>query len=399
MPLKRITCKVCKTRFTPTRADRLYCSQACKQAAYRKSQDKTKALHNALTKTGFLTYLAYEARRSGTVEILRGHTTATFVELHEVWSYNNKANAYKTKEREYELSHIHPVNGVSGKIGCLHPSNLVVQRADFNRKHGTKYYGGGKAISSYGLKSQWVVSEDMPRPDVFKLIFKYLGDDLLTVFKKKCQPKRLAKDTLLDWFEKKVCITDQSIKLSDMSVEQLRKLQADFQSKQPFNLNFDPYTHHKVTMDELERFQKYRPELSGAVDLLNNNIAPCDEAEFWYKKGSDIEGFIAYRVQALSLLEPVLAGKDLRVADIAIECRNARERAIADSERLYAEQQARAAAAAKELEGKRAIERAIWQMDWIEECSQEYANITGNPSESYIHDLHYRIVEATMCPF
>ncbi len=400
---KRITCTQCKKRFTPSRVDAKYCSAACKQSAFRKAQDKISALHTALTKTGFLTYVAYEVRRAGSVEILRGHTTASFVELHTVWSYCNKASAFKTKERAYELSHIFPVCGIAGKIGCLHPSNLVVQRAGFNRRHGNKYFSGGKSISRASLKPRWLVDEKMPRADIFKLIFNYLGDDILRSFKKQCQPKKLAKVSLLDWFDKKVCLLDKSVDLKSLGVDQLRHIQAELQSKEVFNLKFDSYSLAKVTFDEIARLTKYRQDsdLTDAQRFLSN-LRWDSDLDFFINEELSKDGNDAAASKALELIEPVLLGKPLRLPDLAWECQLAREAAVAEYERLQLqrlEQRNQMLLERQERDAKRVAADREWRFNFELECAEEYERITGNLSTTYIHDQHYQFVQEQMCPF
>lgn len=255
----RKTCKHCKKKFTPARADQLYCSQACGQSARRSEQDKDKVLLSQLHNTGFFSYLHYQSKRAGTVEVVP-KKLEHLAELHAIWSYNNKANAYK-KSRKYEICHIHPVCGVKGKIGTLHPSNLVVQPATFNRSHGTKHLGNGHSISKYRLKPEWCIPTGAEKADIIELIFKRIGIPTLKQFKKECQPSTLAIVKELEWFRKNVCLVDDSVVLDQLDLEHLRELKADFQDNDVFHLSFEVYKESRVIRHELERLSVRREDI------------------------------------------------------------------------------------------------------------------------------------------
>lgn len=255
----RKTCPHCKKKFTPARIDQIYCSQACGQSARRSEQDKDKVLLSQLYNTGFFLYLYYQSKRAGTVEVVP-KKLEHLIELHSIWSYNNNANAYK-KQRAYEISHIYPVCGAQGKIGTLHPVNLVVQPATFNRSHGAKYLGNGHSISKYRAKPEWCIPTGAEKADIIELIFRRIGIPTLKRFKKECQPSTLAIVKELEWFGKNVCLIDDSITLDQLDLEQLRQLKADFQDNDVFHLSFEVYKEPAVIQHELERLAVHREDI------------------------------------------------------------------------------------------------------------------------------------------
>ncbi|WP_039805815.1 hypothetical protein [Azotobacter chroococcum] len=338
----RKRCKVCGDRFYASRSTAIYCSDTCRKAADRaKEEDKDSALLKSLSNTGFFSYLTYQCKRAGTVEVVPTQLES-LVELHSVYVYNNKANAYKS-EKEYELSHIHPVKVTEGRIGSLHPSNIVVQPLKFNRSHGSKYLGGGHSINAYRLKSEYKIDDGDDRNTIIKKIFKRIGVTTLKQFKKIAKPATLALIKELAWFDR-VCLLDKTIKLNEMSVVQLRELKASLTGTEPFNLSFSVYAHHEVLLHELKRLSVHRPELIPVVEWYATIASLYDDSVWWWNDAGDKSMFD----MALALLQPILAGADTPpVATLQLACQNA---ATASVEALAAENEAKRLQAESENE-------------------------------------------------
>ncbi|MCW1242945.1 hypothetical protein OC610_00865 [Pseudomonas sp. SAICEU22] len=219
-------------------------------------------------------YVAREVKRAGYLEVVGGHTEASFVALYELWKYAFRANQYGTR-RDFELSHISAVDG-RFTIGLLHPENLCVAPKALNKAHGTQYFGHGKSISRSSIKSQNYVSPDEPESVVLDRVIAYLGeqfvDDIVRVA--KLQPSKRLQH--LDWLTAHLDPANPEHRkyiagLPAMSTVTMSNLKKELQGKSVSTFAIKTYLFKPfdVLFHELERHAQYRPELKEVFDELH----------------------------------------------------------------------------------------------------------------------------------
>lgn len=183
-------CATCKASFSHQRSSRKYCSDKCrhtarnnKTSAIRKQRRKCRieAKMTRFSSSKFCRYLVDECCRAGTVEILHNHTKDSLLGLYALFKYRDKYNGTvsgKTIKGTFELSHIHPVSGAT-TIGLLHPQNLVITTAQYNRCRGKTISGAGLSIPKANLNPKWSVSGEETRDQIIRIIRAYLGEEFI----------------------------------------------------------------------------------------------------------------------------------------------------------------------------------------------------------------------------
>lgn len=165
-------CRHCRTSFRPATARALFCDESCRKAASKHKQRATQEAN--FPNLAFGNYLISECVRAGTVQILQ---SVDLSDLYSLWCFYNKANGFNVDEEfalepRYELSHICPAAGVPGFIGLLHPLNLVVAPATYNRRRASHWKTGtGKFLRASDLKPEWS-TVGRTRADIAKMIKK-----------------------------------------------------------------------------------------------------------------------------------------------------------------------------------------------------------------------------------
>lgn len=150
--------------------NKIYCSQKCRKVSHRKkeSRDKRALQRRAnMRQNDEVMYLVRACQRAGSVQILSGHTLASFIETMSLVRNRPKGKV--------NLCHIAPVKG-KNSTGLFHCENLFYGGEFQNKKFGKKYLRGGLSISNEDLKSKWEVERDTPANDVLLLIEEFLGD-------------------------------------------------------------------------------------------------------------------------------------------------------------------------------------------------------------------------------
>jgi hypothetical protein len=176
---KRKTCSPCKARFFPTNAAHTFCSDKCRQRGKRLA---TKQKSHAQV-YAFTSWLVRQCKRAGTVQIL---TDVDLCDLYIVWKFSRKANGFGLDEDEakhprFEISHIAPVVGPY-ITGTLHPSNLVVCPAPYNRARYNNWDGkSGRWVKGNLLKKQWRVSAEMAAKAVLEKVQAFCPDSYGTL--------------------------------------------------------------------------------------------------------------------------------------------------------------------------------------------------------------------------
>jgi hypothetical protein len=180
------TCNYCKTKYTPTQKVQRFCSTKCKDTHHNQSKSKRTAAKVERRKlklpyTAFWQGLAQQCKRSGTVEILQGHTATSLTTLYKLRKQCTLASGIHYGEvikKQYELSHICPSSGHHAYIGLYHPDNLIIAPFAFNRKRGTSYTEGGSYILRSALHPKWLIRDKDSVKEIFAKMHKYLGTEL-----------------------------------------------------------------------------------------------------------------------------------------------------------------------------------------------------------------------------
>ncbi|WP_138943024.1 hypothetical protein [Pseudomonas sp. S9] len=168
----RKNCPTCKGKFHPARATVKYCSASCKKTAANKRQAKKQEV--GFQTTAFGSWLVGQCRRAGTVQILQGFDIN---DLYKVWARCRKANGFNVSEDDpspkFEISHIAPVTAV-GAIGTLHPNNLVIAPAYYNRSRCNNWDNkSGVWLRPIDLLPTWKVYPELTAKEVAEKIVKF----------------------------------------------------------------------------------------------------------------------------------------------------------------------------------------------------------------------------------
>jgi hypothetical protein len=270
-PIIRKVCQHCNKEFTATRKSQKYCSRHCSSAASVKSYRKRKASVNdkkwatkydRFKSSPFASYLIRETRRAGTVQVLSGNTAESLLELFALTKQRTRFSGYEDgkPQRGYELSHIQPVKQ-KNRLGLLHPLNLVISPASFNR---TNVGGKTKSISSKAgmslpladLQKQYVVLPETSDVSILKKIQTLLGEDFKT-FVGTVAIAATQADQLRKQLAKKDIETPPWADLSEL------KVLAASADVSYFSLSLDPEPEYSVLLSEVRRFGwgsgQYRP--------------------------------------------------------------------------------------------------------------------------------------------
>jgi hypothetical protein len=259
-------------QFRTTSIKKIYCTPQCQKEATKKKRRVSRT--DRATHSAFFYHLAYECERAGTLQILTGHTVQSLVALYEVYKLKLKANRYGAT-KDYEISHIHPVQSDSGAIGLFHPENLVVVPTKLNRDHGTQHYGHGVSINRNALVSKHSVEKGAPRKQTVQRVIAFLGADVVAEVVKiaKIQPTQRYK--VLSWLHDHLdpAVPEQRAhldKLDDMTTIALTALKSSVQGNESngFTIKTRTYTQLKVLLLGLEQQTAYRPDLSEVHDAL-----------------------------------------------------------------------------------------------------------------------------------
>jgi hypothetical protein len=300
-------CKHCSKRFRTTNTIKKYCSPSCQSQATSKKR-RISQIDRAIS-SAFLYRLASECERAGTLEILRGHTAESLVELHRAYSYNLRVNDFG-EANHYVLSHIAPVKG-SGSLGLLRADNIVVTLAAMNNTHATTYYGFGASIPRHDVSHKHDVVKGSSRKNTIERIIAYLGHDVVAEAVKlgKITPTR--RHTLLLWLREHLpCKDPLQTKLDDMSAKTLATLKATIQGKQEtggFKLMTKEVHVIEVFSSELTRFTKYREDLTELAAFLASCLQRINKREQFLLDPVLLQGlFDLLHGKELSEMVPVL---------------------------------------------------------------------------------------------
>lgn len=166
-------CPVCNVKIqnkSKQSKNQIYCTPKCRKVSHLKktSQETRIAKRRAnLRQNDEILRLVSECRRAGSVQILEGHDSTSFIETMTL--------VKKRPKGDLHLCHIAPVKGKSS-IGLFHCRNLFYAGAHQNRKFGNKWASGGLSIKKKNILDKWKVSEEMSTNEILIKIEAYLGN-------------------------------------------------------------------------------------------------------------------------------------------------------------------------------------------------------------------------------
>lgn len=181
-------CRHCNKEFYG-RANKRYCSDKCatgaRVARHRKKKSESQVRKyvkkaDRFLQTGFALYLLKELQRAGTVQILEGHTADTLHELHRLKRQCSRFSGYSGGKPTglYQMSHIWSVKASDGKLGLLHPQNIITAPKDFNLRHGSKQPNRldvGRYLPTAVLLETHKLRETDTAAQIFKKVERLLG--------------------------------------------------------------------------------------------------------------------------------------------------------------------------------------------------------------------------------
>lgn len=273
----RPRCKHCRKQFRTTSTVKIYCTTQCQKEATKKKRRVTRV--DRANNSAFFYHLAYECERAQTLQILTGHTVESLVALYDVYKLKLKANRYG-ESKDYEISHIHPVQG-HNTMGLYHAANLVVVPTKLNRDHGTQHYGHGLSINRNALVSKHSVEKGAPRKQTVQCIIAFLGADVVAEAVKVAKIQPTQRHKVLSWLHDHL---DPIVpehrnyldNLDGMSGKALSALKAKLEGKQgsEFQIKTESLTPSNVLTQELERHAQHRPELTEVLDVICKRVSP-----------------------------------------------------------------------------------------------------------------------------
>lgn len=307
-------CKHCGNGFQG-RQNKQYCSDKCATAArvnrHREKKTDSKVRKyikkaDKFAQTSFGRCLYKELKRAGTVQVLEGHTAESLHELHRLKRECTKFSGYDNGKPtgSYHQSHIWPVKPDNGKIGMLHPENLVIAPRPFNLAHGTKQptrQGVGRFIPTTALLETHKLREHDTAAEVFKKVKQLLGQEwttfIATLTIQQTQKQQLRAKL------KKLDIQAPA----HMSLDELRRLAVNHEVSY-FNANFTASDSLTVALSELSRFGHN----SGEFSVYHRWIQRLwDTVWDWNGKGSLSDGELAVASCLLNETWTILHGVNL----------------------------------------------------------------------------------------
>jgi uncharacterized Zn ribbon protein len=261
-------CRHCDKEFYG-RANKRYCSDRCatgaRVARHRKKKPESQVRKyvkkaDRFLQTGFALYLLKELQRAGTVQILEGHTANTLHELYRLKRQCSRFSGYSGGKPTglYQMSHIWSVKASDGKLGLLHPQNIITAPKEFNLRHGSKQPNRldvGRYLPTAALLEKHKLRETDTAAQVFKKVERLLGLEwksfIATLTIQQTQEQQLRAKL------KKLEIPAPA----HHNLDELHQL-ADSRGVLYFSASFDPSDEVAVALSELDRFGHSQGEFS-----------------------------------------------------------------------------------------------------------------------------------------
>ncbi|MDF3867962.1 hypothetical protein P3W53_26080 [Pseudomonas denitrificans (nom. rej.)] len=254
----RKKCKYCKSTLLTTDSRKIFCNKDCK-SRHRSAPSKASATRKDFESrysNPFFGWMVDQSKRAGTVEIWQGFQLQDLLDTHNVYRLWRKANGYRWDVQKYDICHIFPVSHPDS-IGTCHASNLVVADSTLNKRHGSKYYKGGRSIPRKSVSAAMAAIEAMTRSEVLKKIIAIIGKDVMDSFIRKGNLQASAKQSLLNEVEayKHEYSADE---LYGMTAAQLRVLRDKLKGRisDTYNVCHSPMEPFHVYCHELRRHNK-----------------------------------------------------------------------------------------------------------------------------------------------
>ncbi|MCF5713763.1 hypothetical protein I9H06_09210 [Pseudomonas tremae] len=276
-------CTKCSKVFTTPTASKKYCSVQCSRKTANSKRPKVDRIEKARHSAPFYR-LVQECKRAGTLEVLKGHTTQSLLDVIQLQAMAFKCNQYGTA-RLFELSHIAPVEGQI-HIGMYYADNLVLSPQKPNKAHGTSYYGCGRRVARADCHPRNAVHENERDSDVLERLIDYLGKPLIDEVVRLGKIKPTRRNELLRWLREFLNPADpvhaRHLKdLGEMTTVALSTLQAELKGKEA--KSWSPktvrYSRVAVLVMEVERHAQYRPELLQALEDISHLRHSADKPE------------------------------------------------------------------------------------------------------------------------
>lgn len=268
-------CQHCNTQFVPQRSTALYCSRSCNDGARNAKVAKKTAQANArkaarrkltIPNTSFFQWIFRECKRAGTVEILTNTSLEGLLSLRERCTKASGFTDGKYNQNVFELSHICPASGHSQLVGLLHPQNLVIAPASFNRERGTKHTpGAGEFLSRHNLKDIWKVEATDSVRSIQSKVERFLGKAVLEHFLSDYKLKIAYKDKLIRKLSGIQQLPESDYK--NWSVSDLEDELEDAGFKIGSNYTLRTEKEWDVAREEMARFSSYQGSLQAIPDL------------------------------------------------------------------------------------------------------------------------------------
>ncbi|SEE54530.1 hypothetical protein [Pseudomonas coleopterorum] len=265
-------CSKCSKVFTTPTASKKYCSVQCTRKTANSKRPKVDHIEKARHSAPFYR-LVQECKRAGTLEVLKGHTAQSLLEVIQLQALAFKCNQYGTA-RLFELSHIAPVEGQT-QIGMYYADNLVLSPQKPNKAYGTSYYSGGRRIARSDCHPRHAVHDNERDSDVLERLIDYLGKPLIDEVVKLGKIKPTRRNELLRWLREFLNPSDpvHARHLKDlvaMTTVALSTLQSELKGKEAkgWSPKTVRYSLVAVLVMELERHAQYRSGLSQVLEDL-----------------------------------------------------------------------------------------------------------------------------------
>lgn len=282
-----LVCRNCGKVFTPKRKDALYCHRSCKDKHMQEKrkeatrvkreirlQEKLDRQDRFLSQSPFGLYLVGEVKRAGTLEILAGHTPESLLQLLQLTRLRTRYSGITAGEvnKLYELSHIVGVKD-KGRLGLLHPSNIVICPRKYNRERGVKVapLGAGLSIQRKDLLLKHAVGNDEKSDSILKKIKSYLGKRVLNGFYKESKLTRTKRNTLIGRLNKYSSLPGFP-DLGNMDNEELTLLLLQFGEKSSHTFSKPSFSELEVALKEMIRNNKQESVLFWIVESLANSM-------------------------------------------------------------------------------------------------------------------------------
>lgn len=269
-------CKHCNENFITSSSRKIFCSRNCKESfttlirrenAQKLRLKRLKAKESLLNGSAFARYLVTEAKRAGTLEIFHGVTSNELLEILKITRNRTKYNGiFNGKvERHYEISHIIAVKDQS-RLGLLHPLNMVIAPASFNRKRGSysSVLDVGLSLPRNQLQSKYRVDRHEDFSTVFRRIKRYLGNSTIESFLSEAKVYLSQRNQLLKKLSKFSNLPD----VTKLSTEDLHLLLQAKGISSSSTFSRTGFSTLKVAYLELERLKKTDSVIYWALEAL-----------------------------------------------------------------------------------------------------------------------------------